>query len=233
MDEGEPITVARLVRRMAVQSLLLAVLLFVPAGTLAWPRGWILIGVAMAAVGTIYGWMFRHDQALLRERLRGPFQQGQARADRLVTGLLVLAGLAWFVAIPLDVFRWRLLPPPPRPLSWAGMALLLAGYAVIFATFRANSFAAPVVKDQAQRQQTVIESGPYAVVRHPMYSGMVLVAAGVSLWLGSWVGLAIVALPLIALVARILVEERHLRESLAGYDAYAARVRWRLAPLIW
>ena len=99
--------------------------------------------------------------------------------------------------------------------------------------FRENSFAAPVVKLQAERAQRVISTGPYAYVRHPMYSGMMLFFAGLPLALDSWWGLAMAPLFLALFAVRIGIEERTLREGLPGYIDYAARVRYRLVPGVW
>ena len=100
-------------------------------------------------------------------------------------------------------------------------------------TMRANSFAAPVVKIQKDRGQAVITTGPYAIVRHPMYFGALFYIAGTSLVLGSWWGLATVPILALLLGIRIGIEEKTLRTGLDGYDDYARRVRWRLIPLIW
>jgi protein-S-isoprenylcysteine O-methyltransferase Ste14 len=98
---------------------------------------------------------------------------------------------------------------------------------------RTNSFAAPVVKIQKDRGQAVITTGPYAIVRHPMYLGTLFYIAGTSLVLGSWWGL--IAAPILALLfgIRIGIEEKALRTGLEGYDDYARQVHWRLVPLIW
>ena len=99
--------------------------------------------------------------------------------------------------------------------------------------FRANSFAAPVVKVQAARHHRVVSSGPYAFVRHPMYSGIILFFAGVPLLLGSWWGLAITPVFRLLFAFRARIEERALVEGLSGYADYAGRVRYRLIPGLW
>jgi protein-S-isoprenylcysteine O-methyltransferase Ste14 len=96
-----------------------------------------------------------------------------------------------------------------------------------------NSFAAPVVKIQEERGQKVITTGPYSYVRHPMYSGAILFFAGTALLLGSWWGLASVLFFLVLLAIRTFIEEQALRTGLRGYDEYAARVRYKLMPLVW
>jgi protein-S-isoprenylcysteine O-methyltransferase Ste14 len=99
--------------------------------------------------------------------------------------------------------------------------------------FRENSFAAPVVKVQAARHHRVVSSGPYAFVRHPMYSGIMLFFLGVPLLLGSWWGVAIAPVFAVLFAVRARIEERALIEGLPEYADYAARVRYRLVPGVW
>jgi len=99
--------------------------------------------------------------------------------------------------------------------------------------FRENSFAAPVVKIQDERNQKVVTTGPYRFVRHPMYAGGLFYFFALPFMFGSWLGLAVVPIFIALLLARIPIEERMLRNDLAGYDAYAARVRYRLVPGVW
>jgi protein-S-isoprenylcysteine O-methyltransferase Ste14 len=131
-----------------------------------------------------------------------------------------------------DAARWRW-SMMPLSVQWAGSGLLLTAMLFMYWTMRTNSFAAPVVKIQKDRGQSVITTGPYAVVRHPLYFGALFYIAGTSLVLGSWWGLATIPLLALLLGIRIGVEEQALRMGLAGYDDYAHRVRWRLVPLIW
>jgi protein-S-isoprenylcysteine O-methyltransferase Ste14 len=99
--------------------------------------------------------------------------------------------------------------------------------------FRQNTFAAPVVKHQKERQQRVIDTGVYAVVRHPMYTGIALMLPGMALWLQSTAGAMFSLVPTGLLVVRILIEENFLRRELTGYVEYTQRVRWRLVPGVW
>lgn len=121
----------------------------------------------------------------------------------------------------------------PPALQALGFVLYLACTLFTMWVFRENSFAAPVVKLQAERAQHVISTGPYAHVRHPMYSGMIMFFAGIPLLLGSWWGLAVAPVFLVLLAVRIHIEERTLRAGLPGYSDYAARVRYRLLPGVW
>jgi protein-S-isoprenylcysteine O-methyltransferase Ste14 len=137
------------------------------------------------------------------------------------------------VFIPLDVFRLHLMRRPGPVVSSLGLALFVAGWWIITIALRANAFAAPVVKHMAERQQTVVDTGIYGIVRHPMYAGAILFLVGMSLWLESSAGILVSLLSVPVLAARILVEERFLAEKLDGYDNYRKRVRYRLIPLLW
>ena len=121
---------------------------------------------------------------------------------------------------------------PRPPVQVPALAVLLACY-IAYLAFRENSFAAPVVKIQKERAQTVITTGPYRYVRHPMYAGMIFYLLGAPLLFGSWWGL-LWGLALLGLFAiRILIEERTLKKELQGYSEYTVRVRYRLIPLVW
>jgi protein-S-isoprenylcysteine O-methyltransferase Ste14 len=114
-----------------------------------------------------------------------------------------------------------------------GFLMLLFSSGFILWVMRENSFAAPVIKLQTERGHRVISSGPYAFVRHPMYSGTVLFFAGARLLLGSWWGVALSPLFAVLFAFRIAIEERAPRAGLPGYADYTARVRYRLVPGVW
>lgn len=206
--------------------------IFGAAGTIDYAGGWLYLGV-MVALSVVLGTMMaRVDPGLLRERLKPPVQQDQPLADKLILIpilLLMFGGMGFMAA---DAARWHW-SAMPSSVQWAGCGLVLAALLFIYWVMRTNSFAAPVVKIQKDRGQAVITTGPYAVVRHPMYFGALFYTAGTSLVLGSWWGLATV--PILALLfgIRIGIEEKTLRAGLEGYDDYARRVRWRLLPFIW
>jgi protein-S-isoprenylcysteine O-methyltransferase Ste14 len=206
-------------------------LLFVSAGTLHWPSAWVLL-ITSALLGPLCGWwLYRIDPALLAERLRPVLQKDQPAADKMFIALFVVAMLAWLAVMGLD--RRVRSSDMPTALQAPGLGLFLASTLFTMWVFRENSFAAPVVKLQAERAQRVISTGPYAYVRHPMYSGMVLFFTGVPLLLGSWWGLAMMPLFIALFAVRIPIEERTLREGLPGYTDYTARVRYRLVPGVW
>ncbi|GAB9130459.1 protein-S-isoprenylcysteine O-methyltransferase Ste14 [Bradyrhizobium diazoefficiens] len=223
--------IARLLLQNTVFVVATGALLFASAGTLQWPGAWVML-IASALLGPLCGWwLYRLDPALLAERLRPVIQKDQPPADKAFIAVFVLAILAWLIAMGLD--RRQLASGMPLALQVLGLVLFLASTLFTMWVFRENSFAAPVVKLQAERAQHVISTGPYAHVRHPMYSGMILFFAGVPLLLGSWWGLAMEPLFLALLAVRIRIEERTLREGLPGYADYAMRVRYRLLPGVW
>ena len=171
----------------------MGVLLFAVAGTLHWPGAWVFL-VTSILLGPLCGWwLYRIDPALLAERLRPVLQRDQPAADKVFMVVFVVAMLGWLVAMGLD--RRHLASHMTVAWQVLGFGLFLASTLFTLWVFRENSFAAPVVKLQAERAQRVISTGPYAHVRHPMYSGMILFFASVPLILGSWWGLAIAPAP--------------------------------------
>ncbi|MGY3034884.1 protein-S-isoprenylcysteine O-methyltransferase Ste14 [Bradyrhizobium sp. USDA 4354] len=223
--------IARLLLQNTIFTVAMGALLFACAGTLHWPSAWTFLATS-ALLGPLCGWwLYRIDPALLAERLRPVLQKDQPAADKMFMTLFVVAMLAWLVVIGLD--RRVQSSDMPAALQVLGLGLFLASTLFTMWVFRENSFAAPVVKLQTERAQHVISTGPYAYVRHPMYSGMVLFFTGVPLLLGSWWGLAMMPLFIALFAVRIPIEERTLREGLPGYTDYAARVRYRLIPGVW
>ena len=212
--------------------LFMGALLFLSAGTLDWPNAWIFMAEFIAASLAVTLWLARRDPGLLKERMRGPFQKGQAFWDKPFMGIIIVVWYSWLALMALDAKRWGL-SHMPGALIAVGALLIPIGFFIVWLTFRENSFAAPVIKIQEERGQRVISTGPYRVVRHPMYVGAILYMLGMPFLLGSWLGL--LALPLIlgALAGRIFIEEAALRKGLPGYNEYAARVRYRLVPGVW
>jgi protein-S-isoprenylcysteine O-methyltransferase Ste14 len=210
----------------------MAVLLFVPAGTIDWRGGWIFMGeMVLGSLATIL-WLARHDPGLLAERMGGPIQKDQTFWDKVFMLTMVVVWYGWMVLMALDVKRWQFSHMPDW-LTYCGAVLIPLGFLAVLRTFRENTFAAPVTKIQSDRGQKVIDTGPYAIVRHPMYAGALFYMLGTPLVLGSWIGLGVLPLIVGLLMARIPIEEATLRQGLAGYDAYAERVRYRLIPGIW
>jgi protein-S-isoprenylcysteine O-methyltransferase Ste14 len=224
--------VAKLIRQTVVLYAAMAALLLGVAGTWRWPQAWICIA-EMAVCGLAIGlWLARHDPGLLAERLAPPIQRDQEHGDRIFMMSLVVLWIGWLVVMALDAVRFRLSHVPPWAQGLGALLIMAAMYAT-FVTFRENSFAAPVVKIQRERGQTVVTTGPYRYVRHPMYAGASLMFVGIPLLLGSGYGLAFAPVWIALLAFRIPIEERMLREKLAGYEDYARTVRYRLIPGLW
>ncbi|MDE2602640.1 MAG: isoprenylcysteine carboxylmethyltransferase family protein [Bradyrhizobium sp.] len=215
----------------AIWIVAMGTLLFVPAGTWRWPAAWIFLA-AMTLTGLFAGlWLAKTDPELLAERMRLTARDGQPAADKLFVPILLVVFLGWFVLIGID----HRLHGSELPLAFQiiGLAMQLVATAFIMWVMRVNSFAAPLVKVQSERGHHVIDSGPYAWVRHPMYTGIIVFFIGIPLLLGSPWGL--IASPSLAFmfVIRITIEERTLILGLEGYADYTLQVRYRLLPGVW
>lgn len=221
-----------------VQLALFGVALVVPAGLVSggtwyWPRALGFLGLYGVVLEASVVTLAVVAPASLAARLSAPASTRQPPADRVATAFLVLATLTWFVFVPIDVFHLRLLPSPSLAVSLVGAALSLAGFAIIMTAIYQNSYAIPIVEDQSDRAQRLVDTGLYARVRHPFYLGLLLFYAGLALWLKSYASLLTLFVVLLALLARIVVEEATLRRTLPGYSAYVARVPYRLVPRVW
>ncbi|HMM88649.1 methyltransferase family protein [Bradyrhizobium sp.] len=223
--------IAKLLLQNSFFVVALGAVLFASAGSLDWPAAWVFL-VVSAILGPACGlWLAKTDPALLAERMRPTFQADQPAADKKFMLTFAAATLVWLIAIGLD--RRVQASDVPLALQAVGLAMYLLSTAFIMWVFRENSFAAPVVKVQTARHHHVVSSGPYAFVRHPMYSAVMLFFFGVPLLLGSWWGVAIAPIFAVLFAIRARIEERALIEGLPDYADYAARVRYRLVPGLW
>jgi protein-S-isoprenylcysteine O-methyltransferase Ste14 len=223
--------IAKLLLQNLIWIVAMGALLFVPAGTLHWPAAWVFLGT-IAILGVAGGlWLARTDPELLAERMRPMMQSGQPAADKKFMLAFGLVALIWLVVIGLDQRMHA--SHVPLALQVLGWAMLLLSTGFIMWVMRENSFAAPVIKLQAERGHRVISTGPYAWVRHPMYSGTVLFFVGAPLLLGSWWGVAMAPLFVVLFAIRAGIEERALIAGLPGYADYTTRVRYRLLPGLW
>ena len=211
--------------------LVMALALFLPAGTIAWPAGWIFL-ILLYGFLLVGIWMLlKSNPGLLQERL-SLSQPNQKAWDRVFLLLFRLFFLAWLVLMPLDAvrFHWSQVP---LVLQVVGAMALVGSFLLISLIFRENAFLSPTVRIQGERGQMVISTGPYQYVRHPLYAGGLLLFLGTSLLLGSWYGLLLVLVMIPGGAVRAVLEERVLREELPGYDAYMAQVKYRLIPYVW
>ncbi len=208
----------------------LIVLLFVPAGRLDWPQAWLFVGAYAALLVAYASWGLAKDPQQLRERSRvGRNTKGWDTAILSVYTALLLLTLV-LTGLDAGRYRWSVVPIAGQALAWLG--LIGSGW-LILAAVTANTFLSRTARIQYDRGQTVITQGPYAIIRHPMYLGVILLFACMPPALGSlWAmipGLSVGGL----FVLRTAKEDRMLRDELAGYAAYSQRVRYRLLPGVW
>jgi protein-S-isoprenylcysteine O-methyltransferase Ste14 len=214
---------------LAQLTLAMVLFIFLPAWTLRYWQAWAFLAVFVGCTLAITRYLYRHDRALLERRLHaGPGAERRKR-QQIIQAFTSLAFLASLVVPAIDHrLGWSHLPPAA---AIAGDALVALGFWVIFRVFKVNSFTASTV--QVEAAQTVITTGPYAVVRHPMYAGALLLFVGIPLALGSLWGLVPSLAVAIALVVRLFDEEKLLVQELPGYAAYRQQTRRRLIPFVW
>jgi protein-S-isoprenylcysteine O-methyltransferase Ste14 len=221
--------IARTILGFIALMLTLALALFLSAGSWSFWRAWVYLAVFSTCVILITAYLLKYDQKLLASRVSvGPIAETQ-KTQKIITGLANLFFIALFIVPGLDFrFRWS---DVPRAVSLLADGLVMLGFFIVFRVFRENSYASATI--EVSKEQKVIETGPYRVVRHPMYAGALFILVFSPLALGSWVGV-LFSLPLILTIAvRLLAEEEFLRATLSGYEEYRQKVRYRLIPFIW
>jgi protein-S-isoprenylcysteine O-methyltransferase Ste14 len=224
----------RVMVRLVADAALVAILLFVSAGTLAWWRAWVLLAVLLLVRGVGAHAVYRVNPGLLRDRAKLPIHKDQPVADRLLLlGVLATGFLGLAAVAGLEAFRWRWLPRPAPLVAGLGLVLFAAGWSIKSLALRANAFAVAVVRLQSERAHAVADSGVYGVVRHPFYAADPLILVGLGLWLESYVAALAAVIPVTLMVIRLRLEERFLLRELPGYAAYTERVRHRLIPGLW
>jgi protein-S-isoprenylcysteine O-methyltransferase Ste14 len=210
-------------------ALALGLVLFLPAWTLNYWQAWVFILVFMSSVSVIGVYLSINDPALLERRKNvGPGAE-QNPVQRLIMSIALLSILALLVYCALDHrFTWS---PVAVWVSIIGNVMVALGLGINLVVFRENSFGGSTV--QTFEAQKVISTGPYALVRHPMYLGVLMMMLGVPFALGAWRGLAVFVVLIPGLVWRILDEEQLLKQELPGYTEYVQKVRFRLVPYLW
>lgn len=210
-------------------SLFLGLLLFLPAGTFNYWQAWVFIVVFMVTM-SVFGIYFSiTDPALVERRKQAGPTAEQSMLQKIVITILFIGLSALPVLSALDRrFGWSEMPPL---VSWIGNALLVLSFIMFTFVFNVNSYGASTIR--VEQDQKVISTGPYALVRHPMYDGALVMVVGIALALGSWWALALLAITIPVLVIRILDEEKVLAKDLPGYTEYEQKVRYRLVPYLW
>ena len=206
--------------------LLVGALLFVPAWSLRFWQGWLLMGVLFIPMLAAGFFMLAKCPELLRKRLNAKEEQGEQRQVIALSGLMFL--IAFIVAGLNRRFDWLVLP---KAVSWAAAAVFLLAYALYAEVLRENAYLSRTI--EVQENQTVVDTGLYGHVRHPMYLATLLLFLAMPLILASPLSFAVMLLYIPLIVKRIRNEEQVLEQGLKGYSEYMTRVRWRLVPGIW
>ena len=206
--------------------LLVGLVLFWPAGTMAYPYGWLFMGVLFVPMLILGVILFCKAPDLLKKRLDNKEKEKTQQGVVALSGLMFPAG---FVVSALDFrFGWSNVP---LPLVIAAAVIFLIGYGMYADVMRENAYLSRTVV--VQENQKVIDTGLYGIIRHPMYLATLLMFLPLPLILGSFWGLIPFALYPVIIVIRILNEEKVLTEGLEDYDAYRGRVKYRLIPFLW
>jgi protein-S-isoprenylcysteine O-methyltransferase Ste14 len=222
-------TIPKLLVFGLVEFAVFGLMLFVPAGTVNYWQAWVFLVVVAISVWIPPIYLLRTNPAALQRRMRGGPAAESRVAQKVVIAGLYLSLAAMVVVSALDHrFGWS---PVPPAICLVGDVLVAAGLGVVALVLIQNSYAASTV--QVEAGQTVVSTGLYGLVRHPMYTGNVIMLVGIPLALGSCWGLVFVVPGLIVLAVRIRDEEKLLREELTGYREYTQTVRHRLVPLMW
>ena len=216
----------RAIAKFAAGLLLVAALLFLPAGTLAYPGGWRFIGLLFVPMLILGAVLFVKSPTLLEKRLNAKEKEGAQKGVLALSALLFIAG---FVVAGLDHrFGWSSVPP------WAiilASAVLLISYALYAEVMRENAYLSRTV--EVQEGQQVVDTGLYGIVRHPMYAVTLWLFLSIPVVLGSWWSLLYFAPYAAVIILRIHNEEKVLTRSLPGYAEYKTRVKYRLIPFVW
>lgn len=207
----------------------LLLMLFLPAWTIYYWQGWVFWAVFSVSIIAITVYLMQKDPELLKRRLSGGSAAEKERTQKIIQFLAQFAFIAVIIVPPLDHrFSWSIMP---LYLSIAGNVLVALGLYIVFLVFKQNTYTSATI--EVAQDQKVISTGPYAIVRHPMYSGALIMLLGIPLALGSWWGILPVLLLATAIIWRLLEEEKFLSKTLPGYIEYQSKTKFRLVPFIW
>jgi protein-S-isoprenylcysteine O-methyltransferase Ste14 len=218
--------IKKIVMRFSLVPLVLGLLILVPAGTLKFWQVYVYLGILVIPMIFVLFYFIKNDPSFLERRTRAKEKEKAQKIIQMVFSLIFLSG---FVVPGLDKrFGWSDIPVNIVLIT---DIIILSGYLIIFLVFRQNSYASRIV--EVEKNQKVITTGLYSVVRHPMYIGVLIMYVPSPVALGSYWGLIPMAMIPLAIVSRILNEEKVLSENLPGYKEYCKKTRYRLIPYIW
>jgi protein-S-isoprenylcysteine O-methyltransferase Ste14 len=206
-----------------------AALLFIPIWTLNYWQAWVFLIVLSISVFTITLYLAKNDPKLLERRVSAGAMAEKERSQKIIQFVAQIAFILVFLVPAIDHrFSWFLVP---AYVSIIGDLLVVIGLLIVFFVFKENTFTSAII--EVNTKQKVISTGPYAMVRHPMYIGAIIMLLGVPLALGSlWGELAVILISLV-IIWRLIDEEKYLEKNLLGYKEYKNKVKYRLVPYIW
>ncbi len=217
---------AQAVAKFLAGVVLVGVLLFVPAGTLAWPQGWLLMAILFVPMFIAGLVMKKKNPELLKKRLNAKEEQDEQKDVVKFSGLMFLAA---FILAGLNFrFRWIVLPDW---ISWVAAVIFLLAYGLYAEVLRENTWLSRTI--EVQEDQQVVDTGLYGIVRHPMYMSTLFLFLAMPLVLGSVISFLVMLLYIPIIAKRIRNEEQVLEESLAGYREYKQKVKHKVIPFIW
>jgi protein-S-isoprenylcysteine O-methyltransferase Ste14 len=209
--------------------LVIAALLFIPTWTLDYRQAWTFLAVYFASSLAITLYLMKKDPKLLERRMSGGPTAEKEPTQKIIMSFASLGFIGLIIVPALDHrLAWSHMPPY---VALAGDVLVALGFLAVFFVFKENTFTSATI--ELTPDQRVISTGPYALVRHPMYAGALVMLLGIPIALGSWWGLLVIVAMMPALIWRLLDEEKFLARNLPGYVEYRKKVRYRLIPLVW
>lgn len=233
-NQNQPTIGARLLMGLAVRLILFPVAIMWPAGTWKWWEAWVLIGMWMAFLISLTIFLLHRDPALLIERMKaGPVQKGQKTWDKVVMLLMFALAIGFYIIPGFDVVRFEWSEPFPLWIEFVAMIIHIPCFVFLGWVMKTNTYLSPVVKIAHDRGHQVVTDGPYAIVRHPMYSAVIVLLFVFPVSVGSKFGLIPAALMAALFVIRTYFEDRTLHAELPGYTKYARITLYRLIPGIW
>jgi protein-S-isoprenylcysteine O-methyltransferase Ste14 len=210
-------------------TVILSLCLFLPVWTISFWQAWVFLGVFLLSALLITLYLMKKDPKLLERRVKAGPAAEKEKNQRIIQMLASVAFLTIVIFPSVDHrFGWSSVPVI---IVFVGYVLIASGFYMVFLVFRENTFTSAII--EVAEGQTIISTGPYAVVRHPMYFGALILLVGMPIALGSWWGLLTI-IPITAVLAfRLLDEEAFLLKNLPGYSNYLEKVKYRLVPFIW
>lgn len=219
----------RVFRASVLGIMVMAALLFIPAGTFNYWQAWVFLAVFTGSSTAITVYLARYDPKLLERRMSAGPTAEKENSQKIIMSFAMLGFIVLLIFPALDYrFKWS---PVSSYVSVIGDALVVLGFILVYFVMRENSYAASTI--QVAKGQKVISTGPYAFVRHPMYASVLPMLTGMPLALGAWWGLSGLALIVPVLIWRLLDEEKFLKKILPGYTKYTQKVRYHLVPYLW